>query len=263
LTISPATLISFARQASYRLQLWEEEAKDELLASYVLHADETGININSQNWWVHVLSSETTTLMIPHLNRGGDAMLENEILPHYKGVLSHDFWTSYSSLDVIHVACHAHLQREFEKVFKNFGQDWADKLAKLMLNANKERNSAEGDLSYERIRFFEKEYSRMIRLGEKINPHCKKREFTRGKIAQTYPRRLLDRLIKCRDWILLFLYDPQVPFTNNQAERDIRMLKVQQKISGCFRTEAGARDFCRIRSYILSMQKRGINIMRP
>ena len=79
----------------------------------------------------------------------------------------------------------------------------------------------------------------------------------RGRIAQSYPRQLLNRLIKYSDWVLVFLYNPLVPFTNNQAERDIRMLKVQQKVSGYFKTEEGARDYCRIRSYILTMQKRG------
>jgi transposase len=162
-------------------------------------------------------------------------------------------------LDTIHAACHAHLKREFEKVHKKFGQDWADKLAKLMEKANLERDAAKGDLSFERIQFYEREYTRILRLGEKINPRLKKRENPRGRIAQSFPRRLLDRLKKCRDWILLFLYDPQVPFTNNQAERDIRMLKVQQKVSGCFRTEEGARDYCRIRSYMLTLQKRGIS----
>jgi transposase len=257
ISISPATILSYARQASERLVIWEQNAKEELLGSNVLHADETGINIDGNNWWVHVLSSEQTTLMIPHLNRGGKAIVECEVLAYYKGILSHDFWSSYSSLDVVHAACHAHLNREFEKVKDKYGQTWGVKLANLLNKAHIEIGQSNGVLSFERVKYYERKYSLIVAEGEKINPVQVKRNKSRGKIAQSYPRRLLDRLIKCRDWILLFLYDPQVPFTNNQAERDIRMLKVQQKISGCFRTEEGARDYCRIRSYMLTMQKRG------
>jgi transposase len=259
LSLSPATLISFARQASTRLEIWEQDAKTELLSSNMLNADETGINVDGKNWWVHVLSSANTTLMIPHLKRGSEAMIETEILPHFHGILSHDFWASYANFDVFHAACHAHLQRELEKVFKDYRQTWAKQLAKLLLKANEEKEKAEGCLSVERMNYFEKKYTRLIKIAQNINPSNKDRTKSRGRIAQSYPRRLLNRLIEYRDWVLLFLYDPNVPFTNNQAEREIRMLKVQQKVSGYFKTEAGARDYCRIRSYILTMGKKGIS----
>ena len=130
--------------------------------------------------------------------------------------------------------------------------------AQLLVAANVEREGNDG-LTLERIEYYEREYSRLVRIGNKKNPSNKDRSHERGRIGQSYPRRLLNRLVKHRDWVLIFLYDPSAPFTNNQAERDIRMLKVQQKVSGCFKTEEGARDYCRIRSYILTMQKRGIN----
>jgi transposase len=259
ISLSPASLISFARQASFRLQLWEEEIKKELLASLVLHADETGININTSTWWVHVLSNSTATLMIPHQKRGIAGIIETEILPYFNGILSHDFWSSYSHFDVIHAPCHAHLQRELTRVFEDHGQKWANELAKLFVAANDQRDSQNNILTYEQITNFEAEYSRLIAIGKRLNPSKKKQTGQRGRIGQDYPRRLLNRLIKYRDWILIFLYDPSVPFTNNQAERDIRMLKVQQKVSGYFKTEEGARDYCRIRSYILTMQKRGMS----
>jgi transposase len=258
LSLSPATLMSFVRQASHRIELWEENAKQELRSADVLHADETGININGQNYWVHVLSSDTTTLMIPHKQRGSEAMLETDILPYFHGVLSHDFWASYGNFDVIHGACHSHLQRELNRVEEEYAQSWAKELAQLLVAGNIEREKNDG-LSWQRIEYYEREYSRLMKIGNKKNPTKRERTQTRGRIGQSYPRRLLNRLIKHRDWVLIFLYDPSVPFTNNQAERDIRMLKVQQKVSGCFKTEEGARDYCRIRSYILTMQKRGIN----
>ena len=258
LTLSPATLISFVRQAGKRLIQWEKTVKQEILAANVLHADETGINIDGQNYWVHVLSSDTTTLMIPHKRRGSEAMLETEILPDFHGILSHDFWASYGNFDVIHGPCHSHLQRELTRVDEEYGQSWAKELAQLLVAANIEREKDDG-LTWNRIEYYEKEYSRLIKIGNKKNPSNRERSHERGRIGQSYPRRLLNRLIKHRDWVLIFLYDPIVPFTNNQAERDIRMLKVQQKVSGCFKTEDGAKDYCRIRSYILTMQKRGIN----
>jgi transposase len=258
LSLSPGTLVSFVRQASQRLRLWEDAAKLELRAAHVLHADETGINISGQNYWVHVLSSETTTLMIPHQRRGSEAMLETEVLPFFHGILSHDFWSSYGHFDVIHGACHSHLQRELTRVDEEYEQSWAKKLAQLLVAANVEREGNDG-LTLERIEYYEREYSRLVRIGNKKNPSNKDRSHERGRIGQSYPRRLLNRLVKHRDWVLIFLYDPSVPFTNNQAERDIRMIKVQQKVSGCFKTEEGARDYCRIRSYILTMQKRGVS----
>ena len=257
LTLSPATLVSFARQASSRLLIWEENIKAELLSSNVLHADETGININAKNWWVHVLSNEQATLMIVHEKRGLEAMIETEVLPYYNGILSHDFWSSYSDFDVVHAPCHSHLQRELEKVFESYEQKWAKNLADLLLKANEERDKADGELSYKQIKYFEKKYFHLLGIGEKLNPIKAERINKRGRIAQSYPRQLLNRLIKYSDWVLAFIYNPLVPFTNNQAERDIRMLKVQQKVSGYFKTEEGARDYCRIRSYILTMQKRG------
>lgn len=259
LSISPATLVAFTKEASARLLVWEQIAKAELLSALLIHADESGVNIDGKNWWVHILSSEKVTLMIPHLKRGREAMVEADVLEFFHGILSHDFWSSYGGFDVLHAICHAHLQREFEKIYKDYGQKWADKLAKLMLRANKERDEAEGCLSIAQMKYFEKEYSRLVKVGLKNNPENKKRININGKIGQSYPRQVLNRLVEYRDWVLLFLYDPNVPFTNNQAEREIRMLKVQQKVSGYFKTLQGAQDYCRIRSYVLTMGKNGFS----
>jgi len=257
ITISPATLVNFASLASERLAIWEEEAKSKLLKSVVLHADETGININGENFWVHVLSNESTTLMIPHFKRGSEAMIEAEVLPQYNGILCHDFWSSYSNFDVVHAVCHSHLQREFTRVYEDYGQSWAKNIGEMLIEANEERKKNDGVLTHEQVTYYEREFTRYLSQAKKLNSESIKRISARGKIKQSYPRRLLNRLIKYRSWILIFLYDPSVPFTNNQAERDIRMLKVQQKVSGYFKSEKGARDYCRIRSYILSMQKQG------
>ncbi|MDD4974968.1 MAG: transposase [Bacteriovorax sp.] len=119
LTLSPATLVSFARQASSRLLIWEENIKAELLSSHVLHAD--------------------------------------EVLPYYARILSHDFWPSYSDFDVVHAPCHSHLQRELTKVYEDYEQKWANDLADLLLKANEERDKADGELSYNQIKYPEEE----------------------------------------------------------------------------------------------------------
>lgn len=260
LSLSPATLVKFARQAALRLRLWEQEARADLIASGLVHADETGINVDGELWWVHVVSNENTVLMTAHRRRGREAMLEAEVLPNFRGMVCHDFWASYGAFDVVHVACNAHLQRELEKVVKDYGQKWAGKLGKLLLQANEERDQHQGDLPYERVLFYERRYTELLDEGDRKNPRQTQRDGkTRGRVAQTYPRRLLERMRECQSWILLFLYDPSVPFTNNQAERDIRMLKVQQKVSGCFRSDEGARDYCLLRSYILTMQRKNVS----
>jgi transposase len=239
--------------------LWESSVKEELLQSDVIHADETGINVDGKNWWVHVLSTSKFTLMFPHIRRGKEGIKEGEVLPFYKGFVCHDFWSSYKDFDVIHVACNAHLLRELNKVTEKYKQKWSEKLSLLLIAANKERDANDGNLDYSRIIHIEEQYDKFIKEGLNENPQNTERLFKRGKIAQTYPRCLLERFVKNKSSILMFLYDPRVPFTNNQAERDIRMLKVQQKVSGCFRTEEGAKYHCRIRSYVLSMEKQGIS----
>ena len=259
ISLSPASVRNFTQLASQRLLIWEQSVKDELLEAAAIHADETGINLDGHNWWVHTLSTDKITLMIPHEKRGMEGMVAAEVLPHYHGILCHDFWSAYTQLDVIHVACHAHLQREFKKVSEDFGQAWAKRLAKLFLRANEERLLNEGGLSGERIGYYQQRFKTLLLAGERLNPIDSKRKGQRGKIGQTYPRRLINRLKKYQDWVLLFIYDPTIPFTNNQGERDLRMLKVQQKVSGSFRSVEGAQDQCRLRSYILTKQKQGIS----
>ena len=257
ITLSSGTIVNFARKANERLLIWEESAKDDLVSSEQLNADETGINIDGKNFWCHVVSNEKTTLIIPHEKRGIEAVIDNGILANFHGQLVHDFWAPYGQLDVIHGACHPHLKREFTKIHEKFGQKWALELSNLLEDANLKRDQAEGCLSIEQMNYYENEYTRLIKKGEKLNPKIEIRENKKGRIAQTYPRQVLNRLIMYRDWVLIFLYIPTIPYSNNQAERDFRMLKVQQKVSGYFKTMEGARTHCRILSYVSTMGKRG------
>jgi transposase len=261
LPISQTTLINFNREFHEQLQkTWEPGAVEELKKADVLHADETGTNINGKKAWIHTASSELVVVMRPHFSRGSEAMDEMGILSQHRSILCHDFWGPYGAYDVIHAACHAHLKRELEKAFKDYGQKWAKKMSTLLQNANKLRSKQDGILDWEQVKRIEKMYSQILAQAKRECPEKTVREKERGRIAQSYPRQLLNRLIAKRTWVLMFIYDPRVPFTNNQAERDIRMAKVQQKVSGCFRTFEGAERFCLARSFVLSMNRQGNNV---
>ena len=260
ISVSSSSLINFSKLASDRLLAWEEHAKDELLKSDKLHCDETGINMDAQIIWAHTVSNDKFTLIIPHEKRGEVAINDCGILKKFNGYLSHDFWSSYNNLDVIHLACHSHLRREFDRVAADFGQSWAKKLKNLLWKANELRLSSDQGLNWEQIQKVENEYFRLIEIGERLNPQNRIRGGSRGRIKQNYPRQLLKRLREKSSWVLLFMYDPSIPFTNNLVERDQRMLKVNQKVAGGYRTFEGVKSLCRIRSYVQSMQKQGIPI---
>lgn len=261
LSVSETSIMNFNREFYEKLKTdWEPKARQDLKDSEVLHADETGININTKTAWIHSLSNDLVVLMRPHMKRGSEAMDEIGIIPNFHSILCHDFWACYGAYDVIHACCHSHLDRELTKAEEEYGQSWAKKMSKLLQGANKKRKEQDGILSWKQIEGFEKKYTKIIRDAEIECPLNKSRDKSRGKIGQEYPRRLLNRLKNKRDWVLMFLYDPRVPFTNNQAERDIRMAKVQQKVSGCFRTFEGAERFCLARSFIQSMNRQGRNV---
>lgn len=260
LSVSQTSIMNYNQEAFVKLSAWSDKAKENLKRAEVLHGDETGINVNGKGAWIHSLSNNSLVLMEPHYGRGSEAMEEMGILPHYHSILCHDFWAAYSSYDVVHAACHAHIKRELEKASGDYGQKWAKRLSKLLQKANKLRNTNDGYLTHDQVTAIEKRYDQILREGEVECPLKLDRQKQRGRIGQIYPRQLLSRLIKRKAWVLIFLYDPRVPFTNNQSERDIRMAKVQQKVSGCFRTFEGAQRFCLVRSFVLSMGRQGKNV---
>ncbi|MBU6149202.1 MAG: IS66 family transposase [Verrucomicrobia bacterium] len=259
LPLSEASILKFNKELVEKLEDWEKKSEENLKDSHILHADETGININGKNAWIHSVSNESYVFMKPHYKRGTEAMDEIGILNNYHGVLSHDFWACYGAYDVIHACCNSHIERELNRAYVDFNQKWAKDMSNLLQETNKLRNEII-DLDWEIIQSVEKRYDQIIVQAEKECPLNQERQRGRGKIGQSYPRRLLNRLKTKKSWVLMFIYDPLIPFTNNQAERDIRMAKVQQKVSGCFRTFEGARIFCLIRSFVLSMNRQGKNV---
>jgi transposase len=264
LPVSAGSVYAFNKQAYDLLTSFEERAKQELVRSILNHADETSININGKKHWIHGLSNGQWTLLVSHKKRGKEAMDAIGVLPLYRGKLCHDHWKAYYRYEeIIHILCNAHHLRELEAASELAGQQWAKKMQDLLLVMNEAKQGAGGAVSLEESRQWRERYRSLLREADQEcpppaepPPGAKKK---RGRIKRSKERNLLERLRDFEDDTLRFLDDPDVPFTNNLGERDIRMTKVHQKISGCFRSEDGAKIFCRIRSYLSSARKQNIS----
>jgi transposase len=262
--ISPGTCAAVDRKLFKNLEAFETNLKAYLLTAKVLHFDETGMRCEKKLHWVHVASSESATFYGIHAKRGREAIEDFEILPQYRGIAVHDHWFPYFTYEqVTHVLCNAHHLRELDYVYKQEKEDWAGNLQKLLLEAKKEvKNHQDQGQLPEPIRLrIEIQYARITAAGYKY--HLKLPPLPRGKRGrqkQRVGKNLLDRLRNKQGCVLLFIYDFEVPFTNNLGEQDVRMNKVKQKISGCFRKIHGGEIFCRIRSYISTARKQGWKI---
>jgi transposase len=265
LTISVGTLFNFNKVAYDLLEDFERIAKLNLVAAAVLHADETGININKKLHWLHVASNGLWTHFYPHAKRGSIATNEIGIIPAFKGVLCHDHWKPYYIMTLcLHSLCNAHHLRELTRAFEQDNQIWAKALMVLLLEIKKEVDkSGKGILDEALCLAYQEQYLAILKAGRTECPDLppplepKKR---RGPVKQSKSRNLLERLFDYHKDVLRFMSDPVAPFTNNQAENDLRMTKVHQKISGCFRSNDGALIFCRIRGYLSSCRKHGVNM---
>ena len=233
----------------------------------VAHADETGFYIGGKRHWLHTVSTPELTYFEPHEKRGRKATEAIGILAYFTGTLVHDAWATYFTYKAItHALCNVHLLRDLTGVIENDQQQWALLMFTFLLAAKKrvETNQAAGltamsDAEVERIHQL---YETIITLGFAENPllEAQPPPKTRGKRKKTKARNLVERFEKHTDAVLRFAHDFKVPFDNNLAERDIRMMKVQQKISGCFRSQVGAEQFCRLRSYTSTIRKQGLNV---
>ncbi len=233
--------------------------KERLLQEKVVHADETGINIGGKRRWLHNASSSKWTYLCPHEKRGSEAMDAMEILPTYQGVLCHDHWKPYYRYDCQHSLCNAHHLRELTRAHEQDEQQWAEKMRLLLLDLNQVVQKAGGKLDEVQQQDWIQKYRAILQAGEKESPLPPRESGQRGRIKKTKSRNLLERLKAYERDVLRFMTDEGVPFTNNQGENDLRMVKVQQKISGCFRSEQGAGAFCALRSYLSSCKKQGIS----
>ena len=258
--ISSGTICNFNQDASRRLVPFDRWLTGALSKSPVLHADETGINIDSKRHWLHCNSNRSLTYYYPHARRGKDAMDEMGVLPYFSGVLCHDHWKPYYRYDCTHSLCNAHHLRELERSWEQDKQQWAKQMQALLCEINAAVHDAGGSLTTEASQTFRKRYrTRLLAAdAECPPPDDSQRKGQRGRLKRSKSRNLLELLREYENDVLRFMDDPAVPFTNNQGENDLRMTKVQQKISGCFRSFEGATAFCRCRSYISTCRKQGL-----
>jgi len=258
--ISAGSIHNFNQDAFERLESFDRWVKDQLAASDLVHCDETGINIGGKRNWLHSTSNDKFSYYYPHTKRGCDALNEIGILPQYTGIICHDHWKPYYQYGGLHSLCNAHHLRELERAKEQDGQQWASNMSVLLIEINKATQSAGGRLDNRESERYRKRYRELLHEAE-IEcpaPDETKRKGSRGKIARSKSRNLLERLRDFENDTFRFMVDIIVPFSNNKAENDLRMTKVQQKISGCFRSMQGAKIFCRIRSYLSTCRKQGI-----
>lgn len=259
--LSTGSLFNFNRCAYVALESFETMARLKLIEAVLAHADETGINVNGKRLWLHCFSTDLWTLLFPHEKRGSEAMDEMGILPNFKGILCHDHWKPYFMYACLHALCNAHHDRELTCAFEQDGQQWAKDMQALLNEINRKVQDAGGVLSS----YLQKKYRIKYRgILDKTDNECpppdtKRKKGQRGRIKKSKSRNLLERLRDFEDDVLRFMTSEIVPFTNNQGENDLRMTKVQQKVSGCFRSMEGAKFFCRIRSYLITCRKHGIS----
>ena len=265
-TMSVGTLQALVQRCAEHLEPVEQEIKAALSRADVLHQDETGLYVAGQRHWMHVSSTEQLTHYAVHPKRGKEALDAIGILADFHGVSVHDGWHSYWLFLCLHALCNVHHLRELLFLQEEQQQAWAGEMKELLLDikAAVEQARAAGRTSLDplEVRDWKAQYAALLAEGYQANPPDPPPEVAKkGRRKQSAALNLLDRLCKHQDAVLAFLDNFAVPFDNSQAERDIRMVKVQQKVSGGFRSLVGAQAFCRIRGYLSTLRKQGMSLL--
>lgn len=265
--MSEGTLANFIGECHDLLEIPVQQIKAQISQATVAQFDESGSRVEKKLWWLHAASTTTATYYDIHPKRGTEAIDAIGILPDFGGRAIHDFWKPYFSYDCTHGLCNAHHLRELVFVHEQCQQGWAKAMIDCLLDIKAAvalSKPTSDHLTETQIRDFGIRYQGILDDGYAANPLSALPdpvEKKRGRRKKTKSRNLLERLDGHRHEVLAFMYDFGIPFDNNLAERDIRMMKVQQKISGTFRSEAGAHAFCRIRSYISTARKNALGAM--
>ncbi len=266
--ISTGTIHKMVTECAQKILPIIDVIKEKIIASPIVHFDETGTRVDNKTRWVHNASNSKYTYLTVEDKRGYEGMESSGILPEYTGIAVHDCWSSYWKYDdVTHAVCCAHLLRELTGIKENYPeQAWASKMIDLLLDMKKQKDKAvfmsKDELSYYYTHKFHKEYQSIIEEARKLNPIPEKVPGKRGRQGKGKIRALIERLFDNEGSICLFTKNFNVPFDNNQAERDVRMVKVKTKVAGCFRTLDGAKNFMTIMSYLGTAKKQGISPMK-
>ena len=268
LALSQATVLKATQGGAEILLPTVQAIGQAAVASDVLHADETGIRVARQLHWLHVLATDTLTWIGSHAKRGSEAFDALALLQQFKGVLVHDGWIPYKALLCQHALCNAHHLRELTYLLQEHDQAWAGDMIEVLTHASHQDNvnCAEGDApdytakKYQaQVRDLRELYDAILSQAQTEHPRVASTG-KRGRPRQSKATNLIGRLLDYSDDVWRFMTQANVPFTNNLAERAVRMPKVKQKVSGCFRTPQGVKTYCVIRSYCATMHKQGANV---
>jgi len=262
--MSEGTVGDLIHRCAGQLANVEQQITEALQHAEVIHQDETGLDVAGQRYWMHVTCTPTLTHYHVDASRGQAALEAIGILPQFTGISVHDGWGSYFLYDCQHAACIVHLLRDL--VFlEEQGIPWATDLKSLLLDMKEATEQAREQgkpwLDPLEVADWEAQFLCLLDEGDQAHPRAMAPPGTRGRCKQSDARKLLDRLRKRQQAVLTFLEDLRVDFDNNLAERDLRMVKVQQKVSGCFRSEAFAHAFARIRGYLSTLRKQGLPLL--
>jgi len=264
--MSTGTIYNILENFHNKLKVFEEKSKESLLKSAVIHVDETGTKVGGKLHWSHVVSTSVLTYYMIHEKRGSKAIDDMEILPLFEGVAVHDHWKAYNKYECEHSFCNAHILRELNAVIENENLLWANDMHTLLTRMNKYIYSLKekGKISPSKgkIQQFYQQYDDICKSAEQYYPPPLEIPKSKRKPKQSKSKNLLDRLIEYKDETLRFFINLLVPFTNNLAERDLRMLKVKEKISGCFASFKGVEIFNRIRGFISTMKKNNRSVLK-
>ena len=262
--VSDAIVLKASEELAVCIAPSTEAVQEQLRAAEVLHADESGLRVEGKLHWLHVASTSTLTHYEVHAKRGYEAMEEAGILGAFRGTVVHDHWKPYFRYaGAGHALCNAHHLRELQFIATQYQQPWANAMGELLLQiktAVDETPAPASCLAPSQLQVFEQRYDEVVKAGIEANPIPTPERPKRGRPKQPPPLNLAMRLHDFKGQVLAFMYDFRVPFDNNQGERDIRMVKVKQKVSGGFRTLDGAKRFGRIRGYISTARKNAKNV---
>lgn len=257
--INEATCQELLRRTSEVIPI--EQLKAGIERAEVIKVDETGIKENGRLKWLHNASSEELTYQYVHVKRGKEALRdEKSVLPNFCGVAVHDCWASYFSFaGMKHALCNAHILRELTGIIETDDSKWVLRMKQLLMEMYEKSDYGKGIIK--EIGEYEKRYKEIIEAGEKEEPPPERRN-PKGKLKRTKGRNLLERLRKHEEAVMRFAREEKVPFTNNQAERDIRPIKIKQKMNGGFRAQSGSESYCRINSFISTLRKQSRQVFQ-